>query len=540
MILRHLLAILGCACGFAAEPAWIGYRGPEGTGVFSGNPPVDCDLASGRNIVWRSPLPNWGHGSPVVVGSLAFVLSEPGWKSDWPVLTCLDTATGKVSWERVVNHLPATGLPAAQQAEIAAKWGEFHQTWRNLYTVFAETAGKKDNEAAIARFKELGYEYKGHKGGGYGQLRSLSPKPPCTFGVPAGLYGEAWHHGCGLGTDCIGLAYATPVSDGEHVYVTTAYSGVACFDMAGNQKWVAFVPTTSKTEAYARSPLLYRDLVISDHFGRLVALDKATGAVRWKVETQGGSIATPAIITVGQTDIVLSEGKQDDGGSVTATRLPDGKPLRIEGWGIGGTQILTDTDRRDVAYFCGRGQHSFWPETGETTKPPVAVQFSLEGETLRATVLWHGAEFVGAGGFVGMTYHGGRLYCSTRRDSAVIDAATGSLLAGGMDKKAKRVLPATKHLLLLAGDKFYGLDGSERTCDGNFQTSATLTCFSRDGALLGTSVLTAAPVEGEKLAQTRSQVGWDRWPFAYGFPFTIAGDRIYVRGFDELICIGGR
>jgi hypothetical protein len=82
------------------------------------------------------------------------------------------------------------------------------------------------------------------------------------------------------------------------------------------------------------------------------------------------------------------------------------------------------------------------------------------------------------------------------------------------------------------------MDGSERTCDGNFQTFATLTCTSLDGKPLGKSVLTAMPVEGEKLAQTRSQVGWDRWPFAYGFPFTVDGNRLYVRSFDQLVCIG--
>lgn len=535
MKLSTVLLMIACA---AAQAGTVGYRG-DGSGVFpASNPPVDCDMKTGRNILWTTPLPNWGHGSPIVVNGKALVLSEPGWKHDWPVLTCIDIATGKPLWEREVNHLPATVLDAPREAEIAGKWREFHETWRKLYTTFAETIGQKKPEEAVARFEQLGFKFGGHSGGGYGQLRKLSPKPDDKFGRPAGLHGEAWHHGCGLGTDCIGLAYATPVSDGESVYVTTAFSGAACYDLAGNLKWVAFVPTTGKTEAYARSPLIYRDLLISDFFGRLVAFDKATGAVRWQVETKGGSIATPAIITVAGTDIVLSEGKQEGGGSLTATRLPDGKPLRVEGWDIGGTQILTDSDRRDVAYFCGSGQHSFWPEKGETTKPPVAVRFALAGETLKATVLWHGAEFAGAGGFVGMTYHGGKLYCATGRNAVVIDAATGMLLAGGMDKKAQRALPATKHLLLLAGDKFYGLDGSERTCDGNFQTFATLTCYSRDGAPLGKSVLTAAPVEGEKLAQCRSQVGWDKWPFAYGFPFTIAGDRLYIRSFDQLICIG--
>jgi outer membrane protein assembly factor BamB len=535
-----------------ADAAWIGYRGPNGTGVFPDTkPPVDCDMKTGRNIVWKTPLPNWGHSSPVVVKDRAFVLSEPGWKHDWPVLTCMDIATGKVLWEREVNHLPATGLDKAVQDEVAKAWHNFHAVWRELYQNFNLAVVQKKPDEAKARFETLGYVFGGHKGGGYGQLRSLKAKEPTqakardALFAKAGIHGESWHHGCGLGTDCIGMAYASPVSDGQHVFVTTTYSGAACYDLEGNLRWMAFVPTTGRTEAYARSPMLYRDLFISDYFGKLVAFDKATGTVRWSVATQGGSIATPAIITVAGTDIVLSEGKQDGGGSVTATRLPDGKPLRVAGWGIGGTQILVDTDRRDVAYFCGRGQHSFWPETESAVKPPVAVRFALDGETLKASVLWDGKDFVGAGGFVGMLYHGGKLYCSAGGTAVVIDAASGKLLAGTMDRRemgqpAKRPLPITKHLLLLAGDRFYGLNGSERTCDGHFETFATLYCHGLDGKLLGRSVVSAVPVEGEKLEQTRSQVGWDRWPFAYGFPFTVAGDRIYVRGFDELVCIGDK
>jgi hypothetical protein len=193
-----------------------------------------------------------------------------------------------------------------------------------------------------------------------------------------------------------------------------------------------------------------------------------------------------------------------------------------------------------VAYFCGNGQHSFWPERDTAAKPPAAVRFALEGETLKAEVLWDGKDFPGAGGFTGMLYYKGRLY-TTGREAVIIDAATGKALAkagGKGSNTANRILPDTRHLLLLAGDRFYGLNGSHRTCDGNFDTFATLGCYSLDGKLLGQSKLTAAPVEGAKLEQVRTQVGWDKWPFGYGLTFTIGGNRIYVRGFDELICIG--
>jgi hypothetical protein len=335
------------------------------------------------------------------------------------------------------------------------------------------------------------------------------------------------------------MAYASPVTDGKSIFVLTTYSAASCYDLEGNLRWQTFVKPTKTTETYARSPLLYQDLLITDHFGCVVALDKTTGVIRWKAETKGNSIATPAVITVAGTDILLSEGPVEGGFGLYAVRLSDGKILPVQGWSVGGTQILTDTDRRDVAYFCGRGQHSFWPEKEGSVPPPTAVRFSLEGENLKAIKLWDGKNFVGAGGFTNMVYHAGKLYAS----SVIIDAATGAIVKGEMGGKGNRdpktrPLPQTRHLMLIAGDKIYGLDGEHRTCDGNFKTFATLECFSLDGKFLGKSTLTAAPVQGEKLTQTRSQVGWDFWPFAYGFPFTISGDRIYVRGFDELICIG--
>ena len=161
-----------------AGPAWTGYRGPEGSGVFpDSNPPVDCDMRTGRNILWRTPLPNWCHAGPLIVRNRAFVMSEPGWKHDWPVLTCVDVTCGKVLWECEINHLCATGLDETKQKEVAKKWRDFHAEWRKLYTTFAETVGQGDQDTAKARFKEMGRTFGGHRGGGYGQLRRLKPRP---------------------------------------------------------------------------------------------------------------------------------------------------------------------------------------------------------------------------------------------------------------------------------------------------------------------------------------------------------------------------
>ena len=526
----------------------------------------------------------------MIVKGRAFAMSEPGWKHDWPVLTCIDTESGKQLWEREINHLAVTGLDQAKQDEVAKKWSEFQATWRKLYTTFAETVGQGDQEAAKTQLKEMGYDYRGHSGGGYGQLRSLKPKPQCTI-KEAGLRQDVWRHDCGLGHDEIGSAFATPVSDGKHVYVVASRSAAASYDFDGNLRWMQFMPPPPELGKYiesnGRSPILYKGLMITDHPGYTIAFDKATGRVKWQVKTFGGGIATPAIITVAGTDILLTEGHQGKGGGIHAIRLPDGQHLKLAqgkkdkgdvlvlddllsgsedtgesvmpkaalpkagGWGPGGNAMMVNTDHRDVAYFSSgchtdfQGSAPDSPDQPLWTKLPAAVRFALEGDTLKATVLWDGTKFQGkAPAHIPMVYHGGKLYIG----DVVLDALSGEVLAGG--RGPQQVLPRTRHLLLLAldpatngGGCFYGLDGFARLCDAPppvDKPAATLSCYSLQGKQLGTSPLFMAPVDEEKLAQTRSQVGWDRWGFGYGMPFTVAGDCLYLRSSDELVCVGNK
>ncbi len=559
-------------------------------------------MTTGRNILWRTPLPNWGHASPLVVRDRAVVMSEPGWKHDWPVLTCIDTVGGKVFWQREINHLPVTGLTPGQQADAARQVAEFHATWRRLYTVFGETAALGDGDAARDRFKELGYETKfsgknWKPGGGYGQLRGLSPKPQLRL-PHAGLRQDVWRHDCGLGYDEIGAAFATPVSDGKHLYVVASRSAAASYDFEGNLRWMTFLPFPPELGKYietnGRSPILYRDLMLTDYPGYTVAIEKATGRIRWQVKTFGGGIATPVIVTVtdpasgDNVDVLVTEGYQGKGMGIHAIRLPDGKALRLAaakpgkggapnrdglanasdsgaesvlpplsqsrtgGWGPGGNSMMVNTDHCNVAYFSGGCHISFRGRTVESpdqplwTKLPAAVRFAFgaDRDALEVEVLWDGGSFQGKPpANIPMVYHGGKLFLG----DAVLDALSGRVLAGG---RGGGGAPPTRHLLLLAlggagagTGRFYGLEGPSGMADGPPPADkpvAHLVCGSLDGRLLGRSPLAMAPPDGEKSAQTRSQVGWERWGFGYGMPFTIGGDRLYLRSSDELVCVGNR
>lgn len=270
------------------------------------------------------------------------------------------------------------------------------------------------------------------------------------------------------------------------------------------------------------------------YFGHAYAFDKATGKVQWTVKTFASGIATPVIATIGGTDVFIAEGYQGKGGGVKDVRLPDGKPLTLTGWGPGGNSLTLNTDQRDVVYFSG-GVHAQFTcaESGIPqvwTKLSATVRFTLEGDTLKPTVLGNEGDST-----IPMVYHKGRVYLGT----SVYDALTGQLLAGGKGKTGGVV--KTVHHLLLAGDKFYGLDGHTGLSDGPpavGKPAATLHCCELDGTKIADSPLFLEPSTEEKKARIRSQVGWDRWGFGYGMPFNIAGDRLYIRSCDELFCIG--
>ena len=129
-------------------------------------------------------------------------------------------------------------------------------------------------------------------------------------------------------------ASGTPVTDGELVYVTflridgrtivapnvgnqrlmtPGEMVVAAYDFQGNQKWAATPGQFISAHGYSSCPVLYEDLLIvnGDHDGKgyIVALDKKSGEIRWKVLRKHGirSYVTPIIRQVaGRTQMVMS------------------------------------------------------------------------------------------------------------------------------------------------------------------------------------------------------------------------------------------
>jgi outer membrane protein assembly factor BamB len=115
------------------------------------------------------------------------------------------------------------------------------------------------------------------------------------------------------------FASATPATDGKHVWVAFLQypdMQVACYDFEGNKIWQHSPGQFYSIHGFCSSPVLYKDLVIlngdQDAEAWIVALDKATGAERWRADrpNRTRSYCTPLIIdAAGKKQLVLSGSK---------------------------------------------------------------------------------------------------------------------------------------------------------------------------------------------------------------------------------------
>ena len=533
-------------------PAWTGFRGPEGTGVWANaKPPTIWDGATGQNIRWKAPLANWGLGQPVVVKGKVFVMSEPGWKHDWPLLQCFDVATGKLAWEKELNTIDLLpDLPGAEKEELKKAIAGVFTFDREWYLARWEySQGTPEGIAkGVKHLKGIGYMLP-------------DAQPPATFAAaikitrdPAleelkkkqvqklnqiGWTHEAWRHaGYASGLMSIGHAYPTPVTDGERIYIATGCSSFWCFDLEGKMVWGVATKEPRHTECMnAKSPLLYKNLFISDIGYALRFFDKNTGKILFSAPVKVHSISGPVVIRVGDQDLLLP--CPPEGADGFAYRLPDGQQIPIKGWKDGGATMMVNTDSRNTVFFRGGGEHGNWQGKGGAQGkcdifPPAAVKFSLVDGALNGTVLWSGLN--GGMGHAGILYYHQRFYYSGGKNGGCVDAATGKVIRTG-------VTPTTSSDLQIANGYIYG--------NARNDPNGLMQVFDLDGNKVAENIIPSALVEGEKREQIRAQnsphyghdqqkadksiVFW-RW-FSQSCPFMIHDNTIFIRSNDELWCI---
>lgn len=246
-------------------------------------------------------------------------------------------------------------------------------------------------------------------------------------------------------------ASSTPATDGRHVWVTFLANPavqVACYDAGGNQVWMKSPGTFSSRHGFCSSPLLYADTLIvncdQDGDGYLVALDRVTGAERWRTPRPNNtrSYCPPVVFDVaGRKQLVIT------GSKCVAGYDPDtGRQL----W------IVDGPTEQFVASLVQRGDLLFLT-AGFPTYHLMAIRpAGASGNVTASHVAWHDPTTKTGAAYVPSPIIAGKNLYVVSDDGwlNVVDAATGKRLAKerlGRHHSASPVA-AGGHLYFVADD----------------------------------------------------------------------------------------
>jgi outer membrane protein assembly factor BamB len=338
----------------------VGLRG-DGTGAWPGaNPVAEWNAVTGKNIVWKTPMPGPSFSQPIIVGDKVFTLADPNW------LICISAIDGKILWQRAVDH--TSNMPpekAAKAREEMAFWEDLfrqYSIWLDLKHGYTTKLSQAQIDRALKAADEHGFAVNGPGQANFSMmtLRKKGRDP---------LWERLWQdqtdyslYYFGHWEGILTQTFPTPVSDGEHVFVNMSNDQVACYDLEGNCRWLIWdrpaeaKPAESEHVRYALSPRLCGDKLIVTACGEMRAYDKHTGRKLWGVfhKKDFGSYWTKVGLPVPMRlkldgkpfDILLSPGSG-------IYRLSDGKlvgslPILM---GYEGSTAITDGEiyvRRDA------------------------------------------------------------------------------------------------------------------------------------------------------------------------------------------------
>jgi outer membrane protein assembly factor BamB len=235
------------------------------------------DEVAGKGVLWKTALPNWGHGTPLVLGDRVFVTCEPD------TMVCLDANTGKVLWQDPagpVTYAPVGPVVAKSSTSGWAIYAGSAYAWpcSDGRLVFRVSG---DSVAAYERDGRKVWQMRFVKSGGKGADSLPWDKAIGNWGQKTEAGGWVWAGGFGI---------------------------------KGHT-----------------SPLVCGKLLVYACQGGLLALDASTGARAWgpvrEAHTSGYYDDTPLALTIGgRAVIVTSTGGVVD--AVTGAFLGDAMPLQ--------------------------------------------------------------------------------------------------------------------------------------------------------------------------------------------------------------------
>ena len=241
-------------------------------------------------------------------------------------------------------------------------------------------------------------------------------------------------------------AGATPVTDGERVYVYFGSYGLLCYDLNGNLKWERRFPNPENPYGAVASPILAGEFLVLNHQGKdayLLAVKRRDGQTVWKTDRskfQYGWSTPVQWHHDGIDEIVVLGGDFQPDQRLMAYNLADG----AERWWVAGlppcgksTPVIGD----GMLYFAAP---DIIMETAAEQRNPeraaqiyannrarvTAVRPGGKGEVNQTNIAW--SEHKGTPGVPSPLYYNGHLY--TFQNGGIVFsrvAKTGELLYSG-------------------------------------------------------------------------------------------------------------
>lgn len=424
MSITRLLVLCIALAPLSAQS--VGYRG-DGTGRYpQATPPTAWNIHDGTNVRWFTPLV-WSKAAPIVVGERIFLCEEPH------TLVCLDRDSGAVRWRRDCNILELVAPGSlAEAAELEAAAAALHAEELALGAWYGERIATLEAQGVDSAAAEQRVW----------QMQRTTRKARKRWVVFLHQRGDTdwpicYHSATRCGPWC-GFSFATPTSDGEHVYVKFGTGVTACFTLDGQRVWMRHTPLPMTNGSEASSPLLIDDLLVLQmaheqeapqwmKYDRvfLLGLDAATGRERWRTDARDYRPNTTPVAmrlplpTGGHLPVIIT-------GSGTVVRAADGEVVgQLPGNhdDYGGITV-----HDDVIYRSDWGAHG----AGRVT---AAGSDRVDGELLwQADSLTHGG---------GLAWHDGVLSglvgTGTGHGLDLFDAATGARIDHPQLNGAKNV-----------------------------------------------------------------------------------------------------
>jgi hypothetical protein len=321
----------------------LGWRG-DGSGAWPGATLTLSTAKDASNLVWCAPMPGPSFSQPLVIGEKVITQADPNW------LVCVNAHDGTILWQTEIDHTLAMDPEMREKARkekayIAELRREFGRYWQGVKILVQDLKKAGIDPDHIYRNRIDKGAKIGVKGGCYWRIgepdaddlmkashkkvlddprlraayetlekqsRELGFKEVVGYGSGLGLggYGRQGdpQHPVGKrvieacraydlmaadqwGEPYTSMTFATPVTDGEAIYVTSINNAVASVDLNGTIRWIVWDRNAERERAsislgctgtrFICSPALIRGRLIVNQNGEIRAFDPATGQKLW-------------------------------------------------------------------------------------------------------------------------------------------------------------------------------------------------------------------------------------------------------------------